>query len=160
MRPRRPRPPSRPLPRPAPPLCVICLVLDGQPAAKAITTIGGDAICRAHVQLRAESASLFGAIGLARAALGPSRRRSWTAVSALEVPVHEIQLSLVADPLTGRVRVVLRYLASTLTADQIATELFVSLKTVKTHQRGIYRKLGVVGGRRPAVERARQLGLL
>lgn len=154
------RPSSRPLLRPAAPLCVICLVLPDRPAAKAITTIGGDAICRGHVQLRAEGASLLGAIQLARAAVAPPRRRSWMAVSALTVPVHEIQLSLVADPLTERERAVLRYLASSLAAEEIATELFVSINTVKTHQRGIYRKLGVTGGRRPAVERARQLGLL
>jgi ATP/maltotriose-dependent transcriptional regulator MalT len=156
---RRGRPRPRPLPRPAPLRCVICLVLNRQPAAPAITQIGGDAICAAHVRLRAEGASLVGALQLARAALVPPRTRP-TAVSALDAPVHEVQLSLVADPLTERERVVLRYLASTLTAPEIATELFVSINTVKTHTRGIYRKLGVISGRRAAVTRARQLGLL
>lgn len=63
------------------------------------------------------------------------------------------------DPLTGRERTVLRYLASTLSNAEIATELYVSVNTVKTHQRALYRKLGVAG-RRDAVARARGLGLL
>lgn len=117
--------------------------------------IGGDAICRDHAQLRAESASLSGALQLARADLQPPR----TAVAALALPGHEIQLSLSVDPLTTRERDVLRYLASTLTAPDIAAELFVTINTVKTHQRGIYRKLGATG-RRSAVARARQFGLL
>jgi len=60
------------------------------------------------------------------------------------------------DPLTERERTVLRYLASTLSNAEIAAELYVSLSTVKTHQRAVYRKLGA-GGRRDAVRRARLL---
>jgi LuxR family maltose regulon positive regulatory protein len=63
------------------------------------------------------------------------------------------------DPLTGRERTVLRYLASTLTNAEIAAELYVSVNTVKTHERSLYRKLGVAG-RREAVARARELDLL
>jgi LuxR family maltose regulon positive regulatory protein len=60
------------------------------------------------------------------------------------------------DPLTGRERTVLRYLASTLSNAEIAAELYVSVSTVKTHQRALYRKLGAAG-RRDAVHRARLL---
>jgi LuxR family maltose regulon positive regulatory protein len=60
------------------------------------------------------------------------------------------------DPLTERERTVLRYLASTLSNAEIAAELYVSVSTVKTHQRAVYRKLGA-GGRREAVRRARLL---
>ncbi|WP_343941507.1 helix-turn-helix transcriptional regulator, partial [Pseudonocardia zijingensis] len=60
------------------------------------------------------------------------------------------------DPLTGRERTVLRYLASTLSNAEIAAELYVSVSTVKTHQRALYRKLGATG-RREAVKRARLL---
>jgi LuxR family maltose regulon positive regulatory protein len=41
----------------------------------------------------------------------------------------------------------------------IAAELYVSLNTVKTHLRNIYRRLGV-SGRQAAVERAKDLGLV
>jgi LuxR family maltose regulon positive regulatory protein len=60
------------------------------------------------------------------------------------------------DPLTQRERTVLRYLASTLSNAEIAAELYVSVTTVKTHQRALYRKLGAAG-RRDAVQRARLL---
>ncbi|HEY0815204.1 MAG TPA: LuxR C-terminal-related transcriptional regulator [Pseudonocardia sp.] len=63
------------------------------------------------------------------------------------------------DPLTERELTVLRYLASTLPNSEIAGELYVSVSTVKTHQRSLYRKLGV-SGRREAVRRARHLQLL
>jgi LuxR family transcriptional regulator, maltose regulon positive regulatory protein len=64
-----------------------------------------------------------------------------------------------ADPLTEREQVVLRYLASTLSNAEIAAELYLSVNTVKTHQRMVYRKLGA-DGRRDAVRRAKQLKLL
>jgi DNA-binding NarL/FixJ family response regulator len=131
---------------------VICLVLPGRPAV-AITTIGGDAICRGHVPLRVESPSLAGAVQLARAGLSPPRAPR-TAAAAVATSVGEIQLSLSADPLTAREYDVLRYLASTLTGADIAAELFVTVNTVKTHQRGIYRKLAL------GVTRARLFGLL
>jgi LuxR family maltose regulon positive regulatory protein len=54
---------------------------------------------------------------------------------------------------------VLRYLPSNLSASEIATELFLSTSTVKTHMRHIYDKLDV-HRRTEAVERARQRGLL
>jgi LuxR family maltose regulon positive regulatory protein len=64
-----------------------------------------------------------------------------------------------SDPLTEREHTVLRYLASTLSNAEIAAELYVSVNTVKTHQRALYRKLGVAS-RRAAVSRARVLDLL
>jgi ATP/maltotriose-dependent transcriptional regulator MalT len=54
---------------------------------------------------------------------------------------------------------VLRQLAGDLSVRQIAAELFLSVNTVKTHTRGIYRKLGV-RSRADAVARAGALGLL
>jgi LuxR family maltose regulon positive regulatory protein len=62
-------------------------------------------------------------------------------------------------PLTDRERSVLTYLASSMTAAEIADELYVSVNTVKTHLGAIYRKLSA-GGRREAVRRARELELL
>ena len=63
------------------------------------------------------------------------------------------------EPLSEREQTVLRYLASILTAGEIASELYVSPNTVKTHIKSIYRKLGA-NGRREAVNQARRLGLL
>jgi LuxR family maltose regulon positive regulatory protein len=54
---------------------------------------------------------------------------------------------------------VLRYLPSNLCSREIAAELYLSINTVKTHQRHLYQKLGA-SSRTEAVERARALGLL
>jgi LuxR family maltose regulon positive regulatory protein len=62
-------------------------------------------------------------------------------------------------PLTERERNVLRYLATALTAKEIAQNLYVSVNTVKTHMRSIYQKLGV-DGRRDAVRYAQEFALL
>ena len=62
-------------------------------------------------------------------------------------------------PLTERESNVLRYLATTLPAKEIAATLYVSINTVKTHQRSIYNKLGA-GDRYEAVAHARSLGIL
>ncbi|HEY5856490.1 MAG TPA: LuxR C-terminal-related transcriptional regulator [Aldersonia sp.] len=64
-----------------------------------------------------------------------------------------------AEPLTERERVVLHYLPTMFKTSEIASDLFVSVNTVKTHQQSIYRKLGV-STRRDAVDRARELDLL
>jgi LuxR family maltose regulon positive regulatory protein len=66
---------------------------------------------------------------------------------------------IIVEPLTEREHTMLRYLASALSNAEIARELYVSVNTVKTHQRSVYRKLGAVG-RRDAVRRARVLALL
>ena len=63
------------------------------------------------------------------------------------------------EELTDRELAVLRYLPSQLSQREIATELYVSLNTVKTHCKAIYRKLAV-DGRKSAVHAARQHGLL
>ncbi len=63
------------------------------------------------------------------------------------------------EPLSDRELAVLRYLPSKLSQREIASELYVSLNTVKTHCKAIYRKLGV-DGRKPAVQAARDHGLL
>jgi len=54
---------------------------------------------------------------------------------------------------------VLRYLPTNLSAREIGDELYLSVNTIKTHQRHLYQKLGA-RSRRQAVEQARALGLL
>src|SRR4051794_263048 len=63
------------------------------------------------------------------------------------------------EELSARELAVLRYLPTMLTSQEIAGELFVSLNTVKSHLKNIYRKLEA-DGRRHAVRRARELGLI
>jgi LuxR family maltose regulon positive regulatory protein len=70
---------------------------------------------------------------------------------------HEM-LPLRDEPSEAELRV-LRYLPSNLKAPEIATELFVSTNTVRTHLRHIYAKLDA-HSRSEAVARARELGLL
>ena len=65
----------------------------------------------------------------------------------------------VMEPLSPRERAVLRYLPTMMSNQEIASELFVSVNTVKTHLKAIYRKLDVAD-RREAVNRARALELL
>lgn len=66
---------------------------------------------------------------------------------------------VLVEELTDRELAVLRYLASSLSQREIAAELYVSLNTVKTHSRAVYRKLGV-GDRKAAIQAAREVGLL
>ncbi|MFG3704065.1 LuxR C-terminal-related transcriptional regulator [Micromonospora sp. NPDC047670] len=64
-----------------------------------------------------------------------------------------------AEPLTERELTILRYLQSILSNVEIAAELSLSVNTVKTHVRNIYRKLDATR-RREAVRRARDLHLI
>ncbi|MFI7647688.1 LuxR C-terminal-related transcriptional regulator [Micromonospora sp. NPDC049460] len=63
------------------------------------------------------------------------------------------------EPLTERELTILRYLQSILSNVEIAAELSLSVNTVKTHVRNIYRKLDATR-RREAVRRARDLHLI
>jgi LuxR family maltose regulon positive regulatory protein len=63
------------------------------------------------------------------------------------------------EPLTEREVEVLRLLATDLDGPKIASELVVSLSTVRTHTKNLYAKLGV-NNRRAAVRRGARLGLL
>jgi LuxR family maltose regulon positive regulatory protein len=62
-------------------------------------------------------------------------------------------------PLTSSELAVLRFLPSHMTNQEIAEALFLSINTVKTHLRSVYRKLGVTT-RRQAITRGGKLGLL
>jgi LuxR family maltose regulon positive regulatory protein len=103
----------------------------------------------------------------ARSLLARYRQRvptSWSFLDELLAASAESARVTVPTPklvehLTERERTVLRYLPSLMTYEEIATDLYVSLNTVKTHAHGIFRKLGVTG-RRQAVRSARELNLL
>jgi LuxR family maltose regulon positive regulatory protein len=63
------------------------------------------------------------------------------------------------EPLTSRERTVLRYLQGTLSHVEIAALLYISVNTLKTHVKNIYRKIGA-DRRKEAVRLARELRLL
>ncbi|HWF69932.1 MAG TPA: LuxR C-terminal-related transcriptional regulator [Mycobacterium sp.] len=66
---------------------------------------------------------------------------------------------VIGEELTPKEREVLQLLATRLSRREIGERLYVSLNTVKSHQRSLYRKLGVEH-RSAAVTRAREIGLL
>ena len=63
------------------------------------------------------------------------------------------------EPLSDRELTVLRYLPTMMSNAEIAAEMFVSVNTVKTHLKHVYRKLDVTD-RRDCVRRGRELRLL
>ncbi|MEH0528793.1 LuxR C-terminal-related transcriptional regulator [Streptomyces stelliscabiei] len=65
----------------------------------------------------------------------------------------------VVEDLSGRERDVLRRLERMMSTDEIAADLCVSVNTVKTHLKSVFRKLAV-NRRNEAVRRARELHLL
>ncbi|GAA1541864.1 LuxR family transcriptional regulator [Streptomyces albidochromogenes] len=65
----------------------------------------------------------------------------------------------VVEELSERERDVLRRLAEMMSTQEIADDLHVSVNTIKTHLKGVYRKLAV-NRRTDAVRRARELRLL
>jgi LuxR family maltose regulon positive regulatory protein len=84
--------------------------------------------------------------------LSQTRGRVPTAARSMPPPTGVEELS------EGELRV-LRLLASNLTQREIGAELYVSLNTIKSHTRSIFRKLGT-STREQAVARARELELI
>ena len=66
---------------------------------------------------------------------------------------------LVVEPLTEREREVLRHVSGLLSSAEVASEMNISIHTVKTHLKNSYRKLATTR-RGEAVRRARQLELI
>ncbi len=65
----------------------------------------------------------------------------------------------VVEPLTERELEVLRHVSGMLSSAEVAREMYISINTVKTHLKSIYRKLAATH-RGDAVRRARQLELI
>jgi LuxR family transcriptional regulator, maltose regulon positive regulatory protein len=90
-----------------------------------------------------------------------SAAREWQQCTAVGAAVERSlprSVELVA-PLTGREIELLRDLPSMLTTEGIAEQHTLSVNTVKSHLRSLYRKLGV-SSRRDAVTTARRMSLL
>jgi LuxR family transcriptional regulator, maltose regulon positive regulatory protein len=73
--------------------------------------------------------------------------------------VPEQAAVLVVEPLTEREREVLQHISRMLNTAEVASEMYISTNTVKTHLRSIYRKLAAAH-RGEAVRRARELELI
>jgi LuxR family maltose regulon positive regulatory protein len=80
-------------------------------------------------------------------------------VGAVLSPSCRVDQRDVVDPLSERELTVLRYLASRLDALEIAAALYLSVNTVRSHVKAIYRKLEV-NTRAQAVRRGRELGFI
>jgi LuxR family maltose regulon positive regulatory protein len=98
-----------------------------------------------HSRLRTAHASLISEILNLSAGRAPAA--AYDDVEPLQEALSESELR------------VLRHLPTNLRGPEIASELFVSLNTIRAHLRNIYAKLGV-HSRTEAVNRARELGLL
>ena len=70
-----------------------------------------------------------------------------------------VELTRIAESLTGAEHKVLALLPTHFTESQMAEQLYISHNTVKTHLKSVYRKLGT-SSRGEAVQRARDTGLL
>ena len=74
-------------------------------------------------------------------------------------PARRAAPELLSEPLSEREQAILAYLPTMMSNQEIAGTLMISVNTVKTHLKAIYRKLDA-SGRREAVHRGRELGLM
>jgi LuxR family maltose regulon positive regulatory protein len=126
---------------------------------RAITAADPDVVmpfAKAHAGFAALLARHAGTAGRWPAAQ-PGVRRDPGGDPAVRVPAA--RSSSPDERLTERERAVLRLLTTSTSVAEMASELVLSVNTVKTHLAAVYRKLGV-HGRREAVSRARDLEIL
>ena len=94
----------------------------------------------------------------ARLAAATGRRRD-KLPAARNPPVPDLPAIVVVESLTQREREVLQHVSAMLGTAEVASEMYISVNTVKTHLKSIFRKLAATH-RREAVRRAQQLGLI
>jgi LuxR family transcriptional regulator, maltose regulon positive regulatory protein len=80
-----------------------------------------------------------------------------------EIPCHAVNGShpdpVIVEQLSDREREVLRFASAMLSTEEIAGSMYLSVNTVKTHFKSIFRKLGATR-RGEAVRRAKKLGMI
>ena len=99
--------------------------------------------------------------GLARShqrLLAPTLRRSQLPASP-SPSVADPPAIMAVEPLTEREREVLRHVSEMLNTAEVASEMYISINTVKSHLKSIFRKLAATH-RGEAVRRAQQLELI
>jgi LuxR family maltose regulon positive regulatory protein len=104
--------------------------------------------------------------GVLQSAIQMARRRPRTPfveqlllTQPLPRPADQARPTYTVDELSARELVVLRYMATSMTNQEIAAELYLSVNTVKTHIKHVLRKLGGTS-RTDAVRRAQDLHYL
>jgi LuxR family transcriptional regulator, maltose regulon positive regulatory protein len=90
--------------------------------------------------------------------LAPTPRRSQVPASP-NAPVPDQPEIVAVEPLTEREREVLRHVSDMLNTAEVASEMYISINTVKSHLKSIFRKLAATH-RGEAVRRAQQLELI
>ena len=131
---------------------------DNPECTVALLTLGNALLDRGRVQ----EAEPFIARGTELAARQPYVAREHQARAAnerLATVTHRPQPGGLVEPITGREQSVLQLLPTSLTPREMAAELYLSLNTIKTHTRALYRKLGVQS-RHAAIEEARRRHLI
>ena len=94
--------------------------------------------------------------GIHQHLLGPARRDDRPPVSP---GTSQKALISVVESLTEREREVLRHYTSLASRAEVASQMYISVNTLKSHLKSIYRKLDTTR-RSEAVRRARQLELI
>jgi LuxR family maltose regulon positive regulatory protein len=90
--------------------------------------------------------------------LAPALRRGQLPAS-LNAPAPGQPAIVAVEPLTEREREVLRHVSDMLNTAEVASEMYISINTVKSHLKSIFRKLAATH-RGEAVRRAQQLELI
>jgi LuxR family transcriptional regulator, maltose regulon positive regulatory protein len=90
--------------------------------------------------------------------LAPILRRNQLP-APLNAPAPDQPAIVAVEPLTEREREVLRHVSDMLNTAEVASEMYISINTVKTHLKSIFRKLAATH-RGEAVRRAQQLELI
>ncbi|HEY7143922.1 MAG TPA: LuxR C-terminal-related transcriptional regulator, partial [Streptosporangiaceae bacterium] len=129
-------------------------------AAALLTTAKARRICPDPQDPGVDPGALLGeARGILRHCADPGPLvNTWLAAEQRAVAARTRQEGL-TEPLTDRELTILRLLPAPSSLRQLASELFVTPNTLKTHVRAIYRKLGAES-REEAVIRARERGLI
>ncbi len=98
-------------------------------------------------------------LDLARSEMPPTRRRLLDELIAMVPSEPDVPGGDAGLALTDRERELLTFLPTRMTNEEIADHLGISVNTIKSHARALYRKLDVPN-RREAVRRAEQAGLI
>ena len=131
---------------------------DNPECTVALLTLGNALLDRGRVQ----EAEPFIARGTELAGRQPyvaRERQARAANERLATVTRRPQPAGLIEPITGREQSVLQLLPTSLTPREMAAELYLSLNTIKTHTRALYRKLGVQS-RHAAIEEARRRQLI